>query len=90
MELLNAWVTSGRAMDLALVMVALEAAFLLGRNRRNGSTGKWGPVLLLLLPGVFLLLAMRDAATGSPARVALWMALSLPFHALDVRQRFFR
>ncbi len=80
---MSEWFTSGRAVDLVLVVLALEAlliAAFAGARR--------GALLGALVPGLFLLLALRAALTGAPwPAVALFLALSLPAHLVDLRRR---
>jgi hypothetical protein len=74
---------SGRAVDVVLAVLAIEmllVALLGGRKRQT--------LLLALLPGLFLLLALRAAITDAPwPFIALFLALSLPAHLLDMRRR---
>ncbi len=78
------WFASGRAIDLVLAVLALEALLFLfltrGTRRRD--------LLLALVPGLFLLLALRASLTGAPWQViAALVALSLPAHLLDIGRR---
>lgn len=74
---------SGRAADLLLVVMAIEALYLLGVRRRA-----WRAVAGALAPGVLLVLALRAALTGAPWwQVALYLAVSLPVHLADLRWR---
>lgn len=77
------WFENGRAIDLVLVVLAIEALAiaLLGGPKRALLLGA-------LLPGLFLLLALRAALVGAPWQlVALLLAASLPAHLLDLRRR---
>lgn len=77
------FVASGRAVDLVLAVLALEALLILlfARARRRD-------LLLGLVPGLFLLLALRAALAGAGwAWIAGLVALSLPFHLADLRRR---
>ncbi len=80
---LAALFASGHAVDLVLVFMATEGVFLVAVRRRRAAD-----VLFMLLPGALMLLAVRAALTGAvwwwPA---LWLALSLPAHLIDVRRR---
>ncbi len=78
-----AFFASGRAVDFVLVVLIAEGFWLvLARTRPMLD------VVLLLLPGAFILLAVRAALTeaGWPM-IALWLALSLPAHAADLARR---
>lgn len=81
---MSEWLTSARAIDLVLAVLAVEALLFLalvrGRKRLD--------LLFSLVPGLFLLLALRSALAGAPwAVVAGLLALSLPAHLLDVGRR---
>jgi hypothetical protein len=74
---------SGRAIDLVLAVLVLEALWLWRRGR-----APLGDIVRALLPGAFLLLAVRAALTGAPwPLVALPLLLSLPAHLADIRRR---
>ena len=74
---------SGHAVDLVLLVIAVEFVFLSLRRR--------GPMvdrLLALLPGVFMLLALRAALTGAAwPWIAAPLAASFPFHIADLMRR---
>ena len=74
---------SGHAVDLILVIMALEAGFLFLTRRMT-------PLALLLVfgPGVFILLGARAALVGAAwGWIALALAASFPLHLLDLRRR---
>lgn len=86
---MSALFTSGHVVDLILVVMALEAAWLLSRKSRMGRN-RMQPldVALAFLPGVCLLLALRVALTGGPwPWVAVAVTASFPFHLLDLARR---
>ena len=114
-----AFFASGHAVDLVLLVIAVEFAFL--SLRRQGSPlhldgrgaeassaliqtrsatipiparppsrgkGSWLDRLLALLPGVFMLLALRAALTGAAwPWIAGALAASFPFHLADMARR---
>jgi hypothetical protein len=83
---LEALFESGRIVTLILVAVALEAAVLLWLLRRAGRLA-FG-VAANLAAGACLLMAVRSALAGEPwPSTALWLALSLPAHLLDLGLR---
>lgn len=83
-ETLNALVASGRAFDIVLAVIAVEAVLLIVWRGWARALN----VITALLPGIFLLLAAREAATGgSPLLIALWLALSFPPHLIDLWRR---
>jgi hypothetical protein len=76
-------VASGRIAEVALLALVLEGAALVGFGRRPA-----GDTILKLLPGAFLLLALRAALAGDGwPMVALWLTLSLPAHLADMMRR---
>ena len=86
METLNAlfagFFASGHAADLVLGVLALEAVWLKMRGWR------WARLVGLIGPAVCIVLALRAALVGAGWEwVAVLLALSLPFHALDLRAR---
>jgi hypothetical protein len=80
---MSEFILGGRAIDLVFLVLALEAvaiAWATGPRR--------GALLLSLLPGAFLLLALRAALGGwGWEAVAGFLALSLPAHLADLRRR---
>ena len=86
---MSALFTSGHVVDLILIVMAIEAAWLLTRKSRMGRN-RMQPldVALAFLPGVCLLLALRVALTGGPwPWVAVAVTASFPFHLLDLARR---
>ncbi len=87
--MIQAWVSSGRALDVILVGMALEGAVLvtLWRLRHSGVPPLW--MLPNLCSGMCLLLAMRAGLAG-----AWWGWISLPLlgallgHVADLRLRW--
>ena len=78
----------GHAVDLILVIMGLEAAWLLARAR---APGRAADILLSFAPGVCLLLALRAALVGAGwPLVALALAASFPLHLLDLKRRLNR
>jgi hypothetical protein len=80
---MSEWFASGRAVDLVLAVIAIEALWI-GLRRRGDTAGQ----LLALVPGALLLLALRAALTGAGwPMVAMWLALSFPVHLADMARR---
>lgn len=74
---------SGHAVDVVLVVLAVEAIWLVARGHR------WRIVLLMLLPAALILLGLRAAITGMAwPWVAIPLALSFPVHLFDLAARF--
>jgi hypothetical protein len=79
----QAFFQSGLAIDVVLLVMALEGLWLWRRGR-----GTPLDILLALLPGALILVAARSALTGGHwAAVALPLALSWPVHLADIRRR---
>ena len=73
---------SGHAADLILAVLAIEAVWLVARGRAAI------PVVLMLLPAAFIVIALRGALTGADwPWIALPLALSFPVHLADVMRR---
>ena len=80
---MQAFFASGHAVDVVLVVIALEAAWLIGTRRMR----PW-PALLVLGPGVFILLGVRAALVGADWWwISLALLASLPLHLLDLKRR---
>lgn len=75
---------SGHAVDVVLVVLAVEAVWLLAKGRSGRD------IALVMLPAVAILLALRAALVGADWYwIAAPLALSFPIHLADLRQRFF-
>ena len=80
---MQAFFASGHAVDVVLVVIALEATWLIGTRRMR----PW-PVVLVLGPGVFILLGVRAALVGAEWWwISLALLASFPLHLLDLRRR---
>ncbi|MFM9852922.1 MAG: hypothetical protein ACKVOJ_08980 [Sphingomonadaceae bacterium] len=74
---------SGHIADLVIAVMVVEALILILIIRRPLI-----PTLSMLVPGAFMMLALRAALTGSGWEVvALWISASLPAHLFDIWQR---
>ncbi|MBS0377454.1 MAG: hypothetical protein JSS29_03125 [Proteobacteria bacterium] len=73
--------------DSIVLLMVVEALVLRRLARRTSVALGWADVLSLLLPGVFLLAAVRAALIASPLLVALALLAALVAHLLDVRRR---
>lgn len=81
------FVLSGRAVDVVLLVIAIEFIVLvsLAREKRTRAAVTW---FFALMPGVMLLLAIRAALVGADwLWVALLIAASFPFHLIDLMRR---
>ena len=85
---MEAWVSSGRIVDLVLAFVVVEAIFLIAYRVRSRSGLRITDIFLMLLPGVCLLLALRAALVdGTPLAVLLLLTLALCAHLADLWRR---
>lgn len=74
---------SGHAADLILAVLAAEALWLGRAGRRHTADA-----LLMLLPAVLIVIALRGALTGAHwLWIALPLALSFPAHLIDLARR---
>jgi hypothetical protein len=81
---LTAFFASGRAVDLVIAFIVVEAVVL----RLWWGRGRALDILLALMPGLCLLLAVRAALTGAGWEwVAFWITASLPAHLADIVRR---
>jgi hypothetical protein len=82
---------SGRVVDLALAVVAIEAALLVWYRRRSGRGVAPAELFAFLVAGACLMLALRAALVGAAWWwVAAPMAGALVAHLLDLRLRWRR
>ncbi len=83
---MSGFFASGHAIDLILVIMAVEAAVLFATRRMS----PYG-LLLVFGPGVCILLGARAALVGAGwPWIALALAASFPLHLLDLRRRLAR
>jgi hypothetical protein len=88
LSFLNAIFVSGLAVDLALIVLAIEFFYLVLKGRSGTVKSRAFALVLALGPGACLMLALRAALTGaSIVWVALFLALSLPLHVGDLVSR---
>lgn len=82
------FIASGRVVDLALLLLAIELVVLLVYRKRTGHGAAARDVIPAIAAGACLLLALRAALTDAPAIwIALAMGAALPAHLLDLHQR---
>lgn len=73
---------SGRAVDIVLIVLAVEAIWL--KLRSN----PWADIVPALLPAVLMMIALRAALTGMAwPSVSLPLALAFPVHLYDLKRR---
>jgi hypothetical protein len=85
------YLSSGRAIDVVLGIVALEVAAMAWWLRRKGQPLRISELVGPVLAGVLLMLALRAALTGAGSElVVLFMFLSFPAHLYDLKLRLDR
>jgi hypothetical protein len=73
---------SGRAVDVVLAVLFVEALWLKWRGQR------WADIAPALLPAVLMMLGLRAALTGMAwPFISLPLALAFPVHLYDLRRR---
>lgn len=81
-------VRSGHVADVILVCLVLEGALLLAWRRFAGRGPGVADILAILLPGAFLVLALRFALTGAPwPLVPAMLVAALAAHLVDLVRR---
>ena len=79
---MNEFFASGRAVDVVLAVLAIEAIWL--KLRGNG----WADIAAALLPAVLMMASLRAALTGMAwAFISLPLALAFPVHLYDLQRR---
>jgi hypothetical protein len=74
---------SGRAVDVVLAVLAVEAIWLKLRG------GQWNDIIGIIMPAVLMMFALRAALTGMAwPFIALPLALAFPVHLYDLRRRY--
>jgi hypothetical protein len=85
---LNGIFVSGLAVDLALIVLAIEFSYLALKGKNGTVKSRAFALVLALGPGACLMLALRAALTDAGIIwVALFLALSLPLHVGDLVSR---
>jgi hypothetical protein len=73
---------SGRAVDVVLLVLAVEAGWLKYRG------WLWPDIIAALLPAVLMMIALRAALTGMAwPYISLPLALAFPVHLYDLKRR---
>jgi len=86
-ELWSDLFTSGRVVDLILLVVVVEVIVLAAFPRLRGAMS-FADIALLIAPGVMLMLALRAALTGAPHTItAAILSAAFVFHLWDVIRR---
>ena len=87
--MIDSQISSGRVADIALVLIAAEAAFLLWFFRRCGRPREITPTLAGLAAGAALFLALRASLTEAHG-IALFLAIALAAHVTELALRLGR
>jgi hypothetical protein len=78
----QAFFTSGHAVDVVLAVLAVEAIWLKARGQA------WADIIPALLPAVLMMIALRAALTGMAwPFVSIPLALAFPVHLYDLKRR---
>lgn len=89
METLQQLVTSGRIVDIMLVVVVLEIGVIEVYRRRHGAGVTTLPLLVNIGAGASLMLALRAALAGSGWQwIAVFLVSALVFHVGDLLVRW--
>ena len=89
MSTVAAWFAGGRLADVVLAATVLEFLGLAALRRRGRGGLPLAAAARMLLPGVFLTLALRIALTGGAVTwAAVWLALAGAAHAADLAIRW--
>lgn len=87
---MDALFANGRIVDVVIAFMAIEAIALLVAQRWGSRLGGLD-VVLLLVPGLCLLLAMRAALSGDGWQImAAWLVAALIAHLADLMRRLRR
>jgi hypothetical protein len=74
--------TSGRAVDVVLAVLVVEAVWL----KMRGNI--WADIIPALLPAVLMMIALRAALTGMAwPFISVPLALAFPVHIYDLKRR---
>jgi hypothetical protein len=80
---------SGHVVDIVLVVMLLEAGLLLAYRQRTRHGPSAADLLSVLVPGVFLLLALRGALVGAGiVPIATCLIAALLAHVADLARRW--
>jgi hypothetical protein len=80
--LVDQFFSSGRAVDVVLAVLTIEAFWLHFRG------GRAADILPALIPAALMMLALRAALTGMAwPFISLPLALAFPVHLYDLRRR---
>ena len=86
--LLDAWIASGRLVDLILGAMLLEGVGLLAYRWRTGGGIPATGLLINLAAGASLLLALRAALVGQMVLVPACLVAALVAHLVDLAVRW--
>ena len=88
MAVIDSLFRSGRIADIVLLVMVLEALAFVVAARARTRTWSLGVMLAGLLPGLFLVLALKAALVqADPLWIAAALSAALVTHLLDVRLR---
>ena len=85
---IEAWLASGRLVDLVLAGMLLEGVGLLFYRSRTGRGVAPLELITNLAAGAALVLALRGALVGPMGSVPVFLVLSLIAHLANLRERW--
>ena len=89
MDPLSGFLAGAHLADIALGALVVEAVVLVGYRARTGRGLPAVDLLSVMLPGAFLLLALRSAlAGGGGAALSVCLVAALLAHLADMRRRW--
>jgi hypothetical protein len=87
--LMTDWLSSGRLIDIVIVITLLEGAFLLALHRKTGRGVAPRDFVLNMASGLCLMLALRLALSGVGWQMtALCLMAAGSLHAMDIYRRW--
>jgi hypothetical protein len=87
--MLQQLVTSGRVVDVIIVVMIAEAVVLFLYHRRTSLGPPPAEIVAMLVAGLCLLLALRAALTGSNwLWIAAFLTTALVAHLVDLHRRW--
>ncbi|MEM6850352.1 MAG: hypothetical protein AAF527_01440 [Pseudomonadota bacterium] len=85
MEAVTAWLLSGQAIWIALLVLAAEAAYF---ATRRPAAPVWR-IAATVAPGLCLMLAVRSGLRTEALALGFWLTAAFAAHMVDLRARPF-
>ena len=85
---MDGFFANGRVVDLIVIFMLIEAVVLVSYRRLTGHELNTLEIVVVLLPGLCLLLALKSALTQEPwPWILAWLGAALVMHLADLWQR---